>query len=304
MKDELKQVVVLLLNYKGAEDTLDAIKSLETEREYIEAVFVCDNASPDSSLLVLRAQEAVLDFKLLANPENSGFAGGFNFLFKEALRRSHAPYFLALNNDTEATKGFLKELLSEAHPDRILSPKIVWMGDRETVIQSAGSFDTRAMKVQNKFAGLHKDQVPAGLHEVELTDGCCFLLHRHWLEKNIFMDENLFMYFEDIDFFLRLRKQGARFFYQANALLFHKEYGSTGGRSCPSPLRNYYFWRNRFVLCKKIHPFFPRWRRYWSLFQLAREVAKRDKNLSPQAVLAIFVGIKDFFLGKLGKKNF
>jgi len=296
-----KQVSVLMLAYNGGADAIEAIESLQHQQEFVESVFISDNASTDETTQLLKKQRDRLNFFHISPPENAGFAGGFNHLFERALETSKAEYFLVLNNDTEVEVDFLNHLLREASPMRIVSPMILWHKDKKTVIQCAGEFDREMIKMKNRFADLDKSQVPSGVHQLEQTDGCCFLIHRSWLEKGFRFDPQLFIYFEDVELFLRLSQAGATFHYVTDSILYHKEYGASGGREKPSPFRNYYFYRNRFHIAKQVHRGLKRWRIYWRLWRLAMEKSTSIKKEHPEASRAIRKGIWDFFIGKMGR---
>jgi GT2 family glycosyltransferase len=301
MKSLKEKCTILMLAYNGIADALDAARSLQPQWEHIDQFILGDNGSNQENKSLLSQHAEGLNITALDQPDNLGFAGGFNRLFQEGLKRSQAEYFLILNNDTEAAPDFLKQLLDIAEPNKVVSPMILWFRDKETVIQCAGDFDRVMMKMKNHFAGLKASEVPKGIHEVEQTDGCCFMIHRSWLEKGFQFDDKLFIYFEDVELFHRLRQCGVTFHYNTDSVLYHKEYGSSGGRDKPSPFRNYYFNRNRFYLTRIMHPLPKRWRVYWRIWRLAMENYKTQKSEHPQAAKAIKDGIKDFFTGKMGK---
>ncbi len=299
--ERLPRVAVLMLCFNGGKDAIDSLKSLQPEMEFVDDIFVSDNNSSDGTKEILAAESGKLGFTFLNRNENLGFAGGFNDLFEHALGNSSAEYFLALNNDTEIEAPFLPSLLQEAAPDRIVSPMILWHHDAQTVIQSAGEFDRKLLMFHNRFAGMHRKDVPPGVHKVEQTDGCCFLLHRQWLERGFRFDENFFIYFEDVDLFDRLNRAGATFYYTTRAVLYHKEYGSSGGRFTPSPFRNYYYYRNRFYIAMKFHDFPDRCKIYLNLLRIALESYWKEKDDSPEVAQAILKAIRDFFLSRMGK---
>lgn len=295
-------ISILMLAYNGGNDAIEAIKSLEHERGLIESIIISDNCSTDGSRELLKAHSQELNYECLLPNENHGFAGGFNLLFQKALESSKADYFLILNNDTEATPTFLQELLKQAAPNRIVSPMILWHRDKNTVIQCAGDFDREMIKMNNHFANRPKSEISPEPKEVEQTDGCCFLIHRTWLEQGFCFDPKLFIYFEDVDFFHRLRTKGVSFHYIPESVLYHKEYGSSGDRDTPSPFRNYYFYRNRMIICQRIHSGLKKIRVYWRLYRLAMAEKSRIIKSHPEAAKAIKRGLMDFMLGRLGKR--
>ena len=290
-----------MLAYNGIADALDAARSLQPQWSYIDQFILGDNGSNEENKKLLRAHADELNITALDQPDNLGFAGGFNRLFEEGVKRSDSEYFLILNNDTEAAPDFLKHLLEFSEPNKIVSPMILWHRDKKTVIQCAGDFDRVMMKMDNKFANLDVSEVPSGVHEVEQTDGCCFMIHRSWLEKGFGFDDNLFIYFEDVELFNRLHQQGVTFHYHTDSILYHKEYGSSGNRDTPSPFRNYYFTRNRFYLTRIMHSIPGRWRVYWRIWRLAMENFHSIEKDHPKAAKAIKDGIRDFYFGKMGK---
>jgi len=290
-----------MLSYNGINDAFQCAASLETQRSFIDKFLLLDNGSNTENKSLLKSNAHQFHIDSIDSPDNLGFAAGFNQLFDEGLKLSSAEYFLAINNDTEATPEFLYQLLKEALPNRIISPMILWHRDKETVIQSAGELNLTMMKMDNLFEGKKRHEVPAGLQPIGQSDGCCFLIHRSWIEKGFRFDPLFFMYYEDVELFLRLRKAGAKFYYQADAILYHKEYGSSGSRDTPSPLRNYYFYRNRFWLTKIVHSWPKRWRVYWRIYRLATQMRLKQSEQYPLASKAISQAIRDFFKGVSGK---
>lgn len=143
-------VAVVLLNYRGAADTLACLDSLLAQDRLFERLFICDNASPDDSWdrlhAGLRAREPALTAAraragwgerpawaasradrsahdpaaqaawvvLHDNQANGGFAAGNNAGLRLALADPAVGYFWLLNNDTELPAGTLNALLAAA----------------------------------------------------------------------------------------------------------------------------------------------------------------------------------------------
>lgn len=294
---------ILIIHYGSLEDSLACLESVGTSTRWPSRVIVLDNTSTPSAQQRLREMPLPCPLQVLDAGENLGYAAGFNLLFEKALEHKDVEYLLALNNDTLLEKDCLENLLARAAAGHVLSPLILWAGDRESVIQGSGSFDRELMKMDNRFAGLRHTEVEPCAHEVELTDGCCFLLHRNLLQKGFRFDPNYFVYYEDMDFFLRLRSAGARFFTCGDARLYHKEYASTGGRETPSPTRLYYFYRNRLYLARRLHPFPHRWHVYWRIFRLARQKRAELCAQHPRSAAAINRAFVDFFKGRMGRQT-
>src|SRR3972149_7664758 len=87
---------VVRLNYKGWEDTVLCVKSIQKAHD-APHVIVVDNASPNDSVLHLRRELPGLD--LVTVEKNRGFSGGNNVGIQKALRMG-AEVVHILNNDT------------------------------------------------------------------------------------------------------------------------------------------------------------------------------------------------------------
>jgi len=100
---ESPRVSVILVNYRGAEDTLAAIDALMALPEYPQdlEIVVVDNASGDGSLEVLRHREK--DIVLISSPSNSGFAGGCN----RSVKKSSGAIAAFLNNDATPDSAWI-----------------------------------------------------------------------------------------------------------------------------------------------------------------------------------------------------
>ena len=291
-------VAVLMLCHKHPEHALASIESMQGERDLIDRIFVGDNSCDTQVTKLLDASD--LDFEHVVFEANTGFAGGINALTDIARSSCEAEYFLILNDDTLLEPNCLANLLAEARPDLIASPMIVASDDQRTVIQSAGDFDRDLVRFNHPFAGLDRAKVPPGVHEVELTDGCCFLIHRQWSQAGFRMDPDFFMYFEDVEYFLRLRSQQVRFAFVTSAVVQHRKSSSTGGPNSTSALREYYFCRNRLILARRLHTGTKRWRVYAVLARLAVVNWWGFRRTSPEAARAIRIAFVHFFRGRRG----
>lgn len=275
------------------ETTIECLKSLCSEASRIAEVMILDNGGPHPLPSPL---ELTLPYTLscFSSADNLGFAGGMNRLIEEAMSRPGSLPMLFLNNDTRCTPPLLSPLLENLQEKLILAPQIFNLDGEPD--QWAGDFDTTMMKTE-------KAHIPLDSHElypVGILDGSCFLAPRAAFADGTRFDESLFLYFEDIDLFLRLKKRGFSFAVQRGTHLVHTEGGSTSGPKEPSPLRNHYFFRNRLSMAKRIHSPLRRWRVYYRIIALAREAQKASKG-HPKAQAAIRSGIIDFFLGRKGR---
>lgn len=120
-------IAVVLVNWNGWRDTLDAVESLRQSDYPHWRPYIVDNASTDGSVEQLRAQ--VPEAHLIASPTNDGFAGGCNRAIAAALADGADAVFL-LNNDAVVRPQTLGALAaaSSAHPRAVLGPVVLFKG--------------------------------------------------------------------------------------------------------------------------------------------------------------------------------
>jgi GT2 family glycosyltransferase len=288
------RLVAVVLNWNGGEDTLDALASLEG----IETICV-DNGSTDGSDRLV--EERFPDVELLRTGTNLGYAGGNNAGIARALERG-ADWVLILNNDAVAEPG-LPEALERAiaqRPDAgLLACKVV--GEDGTV-QYGGAKYRRWIGYSGRAEVRSPDVEPGTLLDVDRADGAASVVSRVAAEAAGLLDESLFLYVEDVDWSLRIRRAGFAVVYVSDAVVRHKGSAASGGRRSTTNL--YYDTRNTIVVLEK-HARLPR-----GLKALRRGVvvaahvgqtighpAKRD------ALRAVIDGWRDARAGKLGQRS-
>jgi GT2 family glycosyltransferase len=174
-------------------------------------VVVVDNRSADGSAEQIRA--AYPDLTLIEAPENRGYAAGVN-LGMNHLRRSTHDSFLVVTHECVLAPDTLEQLaarLGDATELGAVGPLLGYRSDRERVFSAGGRID-----------GAHwwawHAQKPTGIAEwdgvaprnVDWLDGSCVLYRRATVEDIGPLDEDYFMYFEELDYFVRMTKAGWR----------------------------------------------------------------------------------------------
>jgi GT2 family glycosyltransferase len=241
-------VAVIILNWNGLADTSECLESLHAITYPKYQTIVVDNGSfgDDAQMLRERFGDSI---RLIASPENLGFAGGCNLAIREALA-GEADYVLLLNNDVTVDARFLDELVraAEGLPDAAaLCPKICFH-DCPTVISSTGG------RV-NPWAGSAR-QVGRGeedrgqyeqVAERDYADGACMLIRREALERVGLLDEEYFAYWEETDWCARAAEAGYRCYYVPAARVWHK----TARSQTPDADYYYLFRRNALLFLRK-----------------------------------------------------
>lgn len=244
----MPQVMIIVLNWNGLNDTLDCLESLEQLDYQNYKVVVVDNGSVDGSVPVIR--ERFPGVAIIENGENLGYAGGNNVGLRHALRQE-ADYALLLNNDTEAAPDFLWRLLEVTQADLqvgVTGPVIYYYDQPEVIWSAGGVIDWR--RGDARMVGLNERDVGQfgnEPREVDFVSGCAMLVRRAALEQVGLLDERFFAYHEEVEWCVRMRQARFKIVHVPRARLWHK---ITPEHRAASPLVHYYMTRNRLLFLK------------------------------------------------------
>jgi len=130
-------VAVVVLNWRGAQDTLDCIGSLLGYINDGLVVFFVDNCSGDDSVALVR--ESFPCIRVIASDKNLGFSGGNNLAIKLALCEGFSFIWL-LNNDTVVNDRTLPAMLNVANsnPNVGVVGSVIYHMDKPGVVQTWG----------------------------------------------------------------------------------------------------------------------------------------------------------------------
>lgn len=223
MESRQRQVSVILVNYRGADDTIEAIRhlgELDWPSEQFEIVVV-ENASGDDSAERIKA--AAPHVVLVESKKNLGFAGGCNL----GVKRSSGDIVAFLNNDARPDPGWLREAVRRFDESprigAVASRVLDWEGENVDFIGAGLTWFGMGYK---PHAGLPIPNKPDLPHDVLFGTGSAMFVRRDVYEELGGFDERYFMFFEDVDLGWRLNLKGYRYVYEPASLAFHKHHAS------------------------------------------------------------------------------
>lgn len=251
----MKQVAVIILNWNGAGLLRRFLPSVIAGTDTrVADIIVADNGSTDNSLDVLR--EEFPGVKVLAFPENYGFAAGYN----HALEETRYQYTVLLNSDVAVRAGWLNRLLDymEAHPDTgACQPKILSVADpsRFEYAGACGGFlDKHGYPYCRGriFDTCEEDKgqydTPMDIHWA--TGAALIVRTQLYLELGG-LDADFFAHMEEIDLCWRIRLAGWKVAVEPGAVVEH-----LGGASLAAgnPRKTYLNFRNNLLMLHKNLP--------------------------------------------------
>lgn len=236
------RISIISVNYNGFALTAAMIDSLRRHVTTPLEIVVVDNGSARDEAALLR--ERYPDITVLRSDENLGFAGGNNL----GIRTATGDCLLLLNNDTEVTDDTLHHLAETLDADPSIGavcPKIRFWAPPQA-IQFAGYTPLTRITLRNGLIGFGQpdDGFYDSPHETPYAHGAAMMVRREVPAKAGTMPDIYFLYYEELDWSVRIREQGWQIAYDPRCTVFHKESATTGQES---PLRSYYLTRNRLL---------------------------------------------------------
>ncbi|MEE2986536.1 MAG: glycosyltransferase family 2 protein [Nitrospinota bacterium] len=264
------ELSIVTVNYKSADHLIECLRSIKENLKNLEyEIIVIDNASGDRS--VGKIQAAFSDIVLIENKTNLGFAKANN----QGIRHSRGRYILLLNNDTvvlpnavEAMVGVLKRsadigivgcrlLNPDKTPQQSFGSAAGFIGDLLQSTFSNTLFANSSNPIVEKIlARLHRSGKKVGW-----VCGACMLCRRDSLEETGLLDENFFMYKEDMDLCISFRKKNWGIYYTPDAPIIHHLGASVSAKPFETAIEyrksQLYFYKKHYgwmgLLCLKIY---------------------------------------------------
>jgi GT2 family glycosyltransferase/glycosyltransferase involved in cell wall biosynthesis len=216
---------VVIVNYRGADDTcaaLAALAELRWPRDRLE-VIVVDNASGDGSFD--RITKAHPDVQVLALEQNGGFAAGCN----AGAQVATGQYLAFLNNDARPDPEWLSAATAVLDRDGsvacVASKVLDWDGELVDFVDAGLGFYGHGFKLH---AG--EPDSPAYDREADVlfASGAATVVRASTFREVGGFDERYFLFFEDVDLGWRLWLLGHRVRYVPASLTFHRHHRSVG----------------------------------------------------------------------------
>ena len=286
---------IITINYNGLDDTCSLIDTIPFDDFPLE-VIVVDNASCDDEATII--EHRYPQVRVIRSNKNLGFAGGNNL----GIRAAKGQFLFFVNNDTVFFREGKVKVNLQALVNRFASsskigaicPKIRFFWD-DAPIQFAGYTPLSSITMRNSAIGY--DEQDHGqyniAHPTPYAHGAAMMVKREVIAQVGMMPECYFLYYEELDWSIMIRRAGYEIWYDPTVTVFHKESRATGQSS---PLRMYYITRNRLLFVKRNYSGF---KGLCSKLYLIGIVAPKDMLLSLlhgklRHALSVINGIVDY----------
>lgn len=230
MNENQIKIGVVTVTYNSAEVLKEFMESMLCQTFTNWVLYCVDNQSKDQTLNILKDYNDSR-IEVIKNDTNVGIAAGNNQGIKKSLA-NNCDYVLLINNDVEFDKKMISLLLGgiKLTKANIVTPKIYYFNPKNMLWYAGGGFE-RFRFWANKHYGRNqfdKNQFDKNT-KVDYAPTCCVLIEKEVFKKVGLMDENYFVYFDDVDFFYRVKQLNLVVYYLFNTSLIHKVSSLTGG---------------------------------------------------------------------------
>jgi GT2 family glycosyltransferase len=240
-------VSIITVNYNGVSYTADMLYSIQQiSYPEVEIIVVDNNSEEDPSPLL----SSFPYIKLIRSKKNLGFAGGNNLGIAQALGK----YVLFLNNDTEVHPYALEPLVETLESNSrigVVSPKILFFGSRDKkTLQYAGSNGINPYTIRGEKIGSFEMDYGQydDIRETALGHGAAMMVPMEVIREVGLIPDIYFLYYEEHDWFEKIKRAGYKVFYVGSSTVYHKESMTVGQNSV---LRTYYLTRGRLLFTRR-----------------------------------------------------
>ncbi len=251
---------IIIVNYNVRQFVLQTIHSIyQSKLEGLKIeVIVVDNNSSDGSVEAIR--NSFSDIKVIANKDNPGFSKANN----QGIKISEGEFVLLLNPDTVIEESTIALSVAKMKAESDIGALGVKMIDGTGVFlpESKRSFPTpwnsltKLLGLSSLFSGskmlggynlTYLDENKT--HDIDVLCGAFMLMRKSALDKAGYLDEDFFMYGEDIDLSYRIKKAGFRVLYFPLTKIIHYK-GESTKKSSVNYVRIFY---NAMIIYVKKH---------------------------------------------------
>lgn len=228
-----ESVCVVIAAWNQVEKTLACLETVAAQSYPDYALVLVDNGSKQSFQEILGTDYPQV--KVLTNRRNLGFAGGYNTGLRYGLTKGYELFFL-LNNDTLLAPDCLQRLVEGAarEPDvGLFTAKIYYASDRCRIWTVGNLLRPWLLEVSHGGEKELDDGQWDQPRPIDFAPFCGVLLKRKLLDSIGLLDEEFFLYYEDMDYCRRARQAGFELRLIPAARIWHAVSTSAGGRDSP-----------------------------------------------------------------------
>jgi GT2 family glycosyltransferase len=245
--EQMWRVVVVIVTWNSSNHINQCLESLRGSTIPV-AVVVVDNGSCDGTVDLVRTYRG-RPVTTVETGANLGYAGGNN-VGLEVARAAGADVVFLINPDATVDPGCLEALvplLIAGDAVGMVSPAICYSGS-DRIWYGGADFDPVRCTTYHLNEGRACTSIGKAPFETVRASGCVLGVRSDVVEQIGYLDERYFLYYEETEWSLRMRRAGLRIVVVPLARAWH----DTGhGRGSATATYQYYMTRNRLLIAKE-----------------------------------------------------
>lgn len=242
---------IIFVNYKSADLIIDCIQSIKTSTSLNYEIIVVDNASNDNSQQIIT--DKFSEIKWIQMQYNSGFARANN----QGIKIATGEYILLLNSDTIILDNALDKMYEFMQQNHNASAGSVQLLNADLTPQNAGNYFVKGginvlltlpilNTITKNIGNLFKIKKPSivqsqSINNVDWISGAFMFVRKSIIDKSGLLDEDFFLFSEEIEWCSRLKKQGD-ILVNTEVSVIHLEGGTTKKIATHVPKTYYEYW--------------------------------------------------------------
>lgn len=313
-------VWVIIVGYCNADEIITCIRALEEQSFTRWGVLICENGGSAAFKNLIRAlgddapqklDNDSLWFRtmsvatigshpvyLLESRKNLGYAGAINACIAHVQSNTDWSYIWILNPDTQAESGALAHLLNKANSEYgIIGSRLIY---KETnLVQAYGGvwqrYTARGVSLGRDDpadATVDVDQIESRMNYVL---GACMLVSRAFINTIGVMNDDYFLYCEEVDWCLR--RKSFKLGYAHDSIVYHTQGTTIGSKGAPSErsaLAVFLDERNRLLIAQRFY-------RDWFALIAVISLMRLARYVRAAAWQNFFVGCRGWLAGVRGE---
>lgn len=223
---------VIVVSYNTNKILFDCLSTIFSNKDGISIeVIVVDNASSDGSPDMVKKEFPGV--RLIQNTQNQGFAKANN----QGIKISIGRFILLLNSDTLITDNAFKKMVEWMDTHKEVGVATCCLKNEDGSVQPTGGFFPNLPRLL-LWQLFIDDLIPISPYhpklgfynkerELDWVTGAFFMMNREIIKNIGLMDENFFMYAEELEYCYRIKKSGVKIYYTPQVSVIHLGFKSS-----------------------------------------------------------------------------
>lgn len=272
LPDNKARVGIVILNYNRGQLCLDCVHSIMAHEDYPHyEMVVVDNASPDMQDVEFLKSQLPAHVHFIQSPTNGGYSAGNNIGARFLIRQFAVDVVFIVNSDVQFYEPILAQVVHDLQQQNIaaVSPIVKsdnssekWMKEvqvRRIMSASATMIANTTFLVRLPFlkhissSYVYKECMPWKQRQylVDSINGAAFAIKASVLEEIGYLDEHVFLYYEELLLAVQLKSKGYTCMLDASRAVLHFQGASTGARGAQIPYVMFRHMLNSFTYIAK-----------------------------------------------------